>query len=488
MRRRTIWTFALFIGVYIVSTFSLEAGAVFSMRMRQTILRRQEAVIKVAQINGAMSEAESSARAFLMSGNAKDLQGLESAKQTWRDQVSALTSRLVDKQPYPVDKLAPLLEQQLQDLTRIIDLKKELKKTDSSKASTEINAEVNAEMSKHSELPAISQSRALLSTITEGEVSFVQRMERSMDDRMKFRLPLLPSTNILALFLLGIALTSLRNELKHRSEAQKTIERQQKSIMYAAKMAALGEMAGGIAHEINNPLAIIAGQAQLCQDLMEAGKATDEQLMKSLGSIRHWVAHTAKIIFGLRQFARDGTQDPFQITSVNGIFEKTLDLCRETFARNGVRLETEILSDDIQIECRSVQISQVLLNLLQNALHAAEGTQDRWVKLTVGSTPKEIIFRVLDSGAGVPAEIREKVMQPFFTTKETAKGTGLGLSISKGLVESHRGEIFLDTEAANTCFVVKLPRYAKEKSVGKRDTAAHVDGNRRVKEPESIDV
>jgi C4-dicarboxylate-specific signal transduction histidine kinase len=176
-----------------------------------------------------------------------------------------------------------------------------------------------------------------------------------------------------------------------------------------------------------------------------------------LQKIKQWVGQTAKIIQGLRQFSRDGTHDPYHASRVSEILDRTLDLCRETFKRHGVKLEIDLPSQELQIECRAVQISQVLLNLLQNAMNAAEISKDPWVRLDVKSDAKEIQFRVSDSGAGVPVAIREKIMQPFFTTKETGQGTGLGLSISKGLVDGHRGQLYLDASSERTCFVVRLP-------------------------------
>ncbi|HEX4924120.1 MAG TPA: ATP-binding protein, partial [Bdellovibrionales bacterium] len=113
---------------------------------------------------------------------------------------------------------------------------------------------------------------------------------------------------------------------------------------------------------------------------------------------------------------------------------------------------------ELVIACRPTQISQVLLNLLNNAHDAVAEQTEKWVKLDVRDLGDSVELSVTDSGAGIPPEIQEKIMQPFFTTKQIGEGTGLGLSISKGLVDSHHGQLRLDAKSKNTRFVVLLPK------------------------------
>ncbi len=116
----------------------------------------------------------------------------------------------------------------------------------------------------------------------------------------------------------------------------------------------------------------------------------------------------------------------------------------------------------MQINCVAEQISQVLLNLLNNAFDAVmDGPPDkrRWVRVDIDLTGENVQLKVTDCGDGISAEVQMKLMQPFFTTKGTGKGTGLGLSISKGIVEKHGGQLFYNRESKNTCFVISLPQY-----------------------------
>ena len=113
----------------------------------------------------------------------------------------------------------------------------------------------------------------------------------------------------------------------------------------------------------------------------------------------------------------------------------------------------------VTVLAREAQLAQVLLNLLNNSFDAVEEITNKWVSIDVIDKDKKFQIRVTDSGAGIPSEILDKVMYPFFTTKEVGKGTGLGLSISKGIVEEHKGRIFIDPSMQNTCFVIEFDKY-----------------------------
>lgn len=131
------------------------------------------------------------------------------------------------------------------------------------------------------------------------------------------------------------------------------------------------------------------------------------------------------------------------------------------FRSNGIQLKLVAHPNDsvldINVVCVCVQIEQVLLNLLNNAHDATLNGDSPEVELAVSRDGQYIVITVTDSGPGIPLDIRDKIMQPFFTTKEIGKGTGIGLSISKGIMEKHKGELYLDQESERTRFVVKLP-------------------------------
>lgn len=114
--------------------------------------------------------------------------------------------------------------------------------------------------------------------------------------------------------------------------------------------------------------------------------------------------------------------------------------------------------EGLEVECRPTQISQVILNLLNNAHDAIGSLEEKWVMVSVTEIENDIEIRVTDSGSGIPEHVRMKIMEPFFTTKPVGKGTGLGLSVSLGILKAHRGSLVVDTESKNTCFVLRFPR------------------------------
>lgn len=230
------------------------------------------------------------------------------------------------------------------------------------------------------------------------------------------------------------------------------------TIMSASKMSALGEMASGIAHELNNPLSIIMGKAGVIMSYIKRGKLNPEMGVEELEKIILTAERMAKIIKGLRMFARNGERDSFERIEVKKLIMDVVDLCANKYADNNVSLDCGQIPE-IYIDGQTVQLGQVLLNLLANALDAVLVCQDKWVYLEVLCLKEQdrIQISVTDSGPGIPYSIAERIMEPFFTTKEVGKGTGLGLSISRGIIESHEGQLYLDRNCKNTRFVIEIP-------------------------------
>lgn len=228
---------------------------------------------------------------------------------------------------------------------------------------------------------------------------------------------------------------------------------------HAAKMASLGEMSGSIAHEINNPLAIISANMDYLKKSYKKGKLSDENFYTSIDEIETTIQRMSKIISGLRDISRDASEEQFEKIKVKDILNDVVGLCEERFEAHRVDFNypnSDSILDEI-FSCRRVQLSQVFINLLGNAFDAVENLEERWIELTISKLKNDKMeFRFTDSGNGIPLGIQDKIMQPFFTTKEVGKGTGLGLSISDSIIKSHGGKIYIDNNNKNTCFVVEL--------------------------------
>jgi PAS domain S-box-containing protein len=246
---------------------------------------------------------------------------------------------------------------------------------------------------------------------------------------------------------------SLIEDITQRKLLEAEFEQERLKSIQASKLAMLGEMAAGIAHEINNPLAIIGGYLQL----LSQGPQPDALLEEALQKMSEGTARAARIVRGLRKFARDDACGQLERLPMSSVIEDTLDLYSERLRNRGVELRLDLDCQD-QVLCQPHQLSQVLLNLMNNAFQAVEGREDRWIALSVSSHDEGVALRVSDSGPGIPDELRERVFQPFFSTKPVGKGTGLGLSISRGLVEEFGGQLRIESGASPTTLVVELPK------------------------------
>jgi signal transduction histidine kinase len=244
---------------------------------------------------------------------------------------------------------------------------------------------------------------------------------------------------------------------------QETIRSQQAKMVASARLSSLGEMAGGIAHEINNPLAIIQGKAESMLRRERAGNLSPDQLEQGLDKIIETCERIVKIIKGLKSFSRNSENDPFELISLTQVIEDVLRLTIEKFRANSISITTDI-PEDFFVSGRAAQIGQVLMNLLSNSFDVLVDASERWVKIEVNRIGQDVRVRITDSGPGVPENIREKIMHPFFTTKDIGKGTGLGLSISRGIIEDHGGRFYLDPDLTNTSFVFELPLVSGNKS------------------------
>ncbi len=246
---------------------------------------------------------------------------------------------------------------------------------------------------------------------------------------------------------------------------KRELEEHRAQAVNGSKMASLGLMAGGVAHEINNPLAVISLLAEEMVDLLgdESLSPTElkAELSQSLQKVSRTTERIAKIVKGLRSFSRDSTHDPVARVTFANLLDQTTSFCMERFRLRSVNLIVDPIEPELWMECREAQISQVLLNLLNNAFDAVQGSENAWVRISHSTTESEIVIQIRDSGKGISPEVSEKLFQPFFTTKSVGKGTGLGLNISHAIARAHDGELFVDRTDPNTCFVLRLPREQK---------------------------
>jgi PAS domain S-box-containing protein len=260
------------------------------------------------------------------------------------------------------------------------------------------------------------------------------------------------------------AILSVSRDLRERKASEREKRQLEARLREQQKLESLGLLAGGVAHEINNPINGIMNYAQLIVDRLETG----HELINMAEEIIHESTRVADIVRNLLTFARQDENTGMERVSVNEIVDNTLTLIQTVMQRDQIVLDANIPEDLPPIMCKSRQIQQVILNLMTNARdslnekYPGEAHPDKRVELTseenVRNGSNWIRLTVSDHGIGIPEEIKQNIFDPFFTTKPKEKGTGLGLSISHGIIREHGGDLSLDSKpGCYTRFHIDLP-------------------------------
>jgi len=228
----------------------------------------------------------------------------------------------------------------------------------------------------------------------------------------------------------------------------------EQKIQQTEKLVAMGQLAAGVAHEINNPLGVI-----LCYvELLKRQLTQMPQGQKDLVTIEKQARNCKRIVSDLLEFARSGDTSK-HIASLNQTLEEVLGMVGEQFKKQGVQIEVDLDPELPQMEMDTNKIKQVFMNLLMNARQAMDG-RDGKMHISTCYSEQESVARVIfwDNGKGIPEYMQDKIFDPFFSTKRTGEGTGLGLSVSYGIVREHGGEISVESRPGEwTRFVIELP-------------------------------
>ena len=268
--------------------------------------------------------------------------------------------------------------------------------------------------------------------------------------------------------LLEETIAELEQKRSAVEEALAELQATQKQLIHAEKMASLGELTAGIAHEIQNPLNFVNNFSEVSNELIDEmneelekgsvseAKAIAEDLKQNLGKITHHGKRADSIVKGMLQHSRssDGQKEP---TDINNLVDEYLRL-----AYHGLRardksfnatIETDFDPSIGKVNVVPQEIGRVVLNLLNNAFYAVKEKKQAapkeytpMVSVTTKKAKNGIEIRVADNGKGMPDNIRDKVFQPFFTTKPTGQGTGLGLSLSYDIIKAHGGTLEVESE------------------------------------------
>lgn len=247
--------------------------------------------------------------------------------------------------------------------------------------------------------------------------------------------------------------TAFLLDLTERRQAAAELARQREALRQSEKLSAMGALLAGVAHELNNPLAILMGRAALLED-----KVQDPALRADTEKIRNAAERCGRIVRTFLSMARRRPPE-HRAASLNDVVEGAVDLLGYNLRTAGVRVNTQLDSALPQVEMDADQIGQVVLNLIVNAEHALQSRAgERSIDIRTRAEEDLIVLRVSDNGPGVPEDLRERIFDPFFTTKSEGTGTGIGLSVSRAIAREHGGELLLENLSDGASFVLRLPR------------------------------
>jgi PAS domain S-box-containing protein len=239
---------------------------------------------------------------------------------------------------------------------------------------------------------------------------------------------------------------------------EQLLHEQSEKMHQAARLISIGEMAGGVAHEINTPLGAIGILSEVAMSELQKGNGSKEKVVQQLNQINDMVFRISKIIKAMRSYARKDSDDQHEATSFHAVVDEVLSVCSHRLKQEQIKLDISRLPKDLVLYCHPIQMSQILMNLINNSCDAIKGLEEKWIRIELKSrSQKGLEISFTDSGKGISPEVAEKLFESFFTTKGPKEGTGLGLTMSKNIMKSHGGDLILDSSAENTCFILSFP-------------------------------
>lgn len=255
---------------------------------------------------------------------------------------------------------------------------------------------------------------------------------------------------------LAVAFNTMARSLK---QSRRELDEAESQLVQSAKLASLGTLSAGVAHELNQPVAIIRGVSQQLQG--EPGLSED--VLADLELIEGQTGRMIKIIQHLRTFSRAGLNE-FSPVDVNQVARDCFILIGEQLRAHNIQVEFDLCEDTPPVMADANELEQVFLNLITNARDALDGQANAAITLRSRVEGETFVLEVADNGPGIPPEVAAHIFDPFFTTKEAGKGTGLGLSISHTILSKHRGEIRMENRNG-AVFILTLPLAPADESL-----------------------
>ena len=257
------------------------------------------------------------------------------------------------------------------------------------------------------------------------------------------------------------AMIHIMSDLKETTEEvqrrEHELREKQEQLVQAGKLATLGELTTGVAHELNNPLNNIGLFIGNVIDLIELGEADPQRMLHELHSAMQQVHKATEIISHLRTFGRAATVSREPVV-INQVIQRAISLVHKQLHLRQIEVQLRFPSEDVIVIGNAIQMEQVFINLLTNARDALADMTQKMITITCTVKTDVVNIHFCDTGPGIPAGLEQRIFDPFFTTKEVGAGTGLGLSITYGIIKEHQGSIAVEScPGEGALFIIQLP-------------------------------
>jgi C4-dicarboxylate-specific signal transduction histidine kinase len=254
-------------------------------------------------------------------------------------------------------------------------------------------------------------------------------------------------------------MSDLKETTAEVQRREQELRDKQEQLVQAGKLATLGELTTGVAHELNNPLNNIGLFVGNAIDLIELGivDANPEQILHELYSAMQQVRKATEIISHLRTFGRAASVS-YEPVVIEQVVQRSLSLMAEQLRLRQIEVQLHFPADEVIVMGNAIQLEQVFINLLTNARDALASAPRKVITITCVMKADFVELQVDDTGPGIGAGLEQRIFDPFFTTKEVGAGTGLGLSITYGIIKDHRGTITVNNRPGEgALFLIQLP-------------------------------
>lgn len=259
------------------------------------------------------------------------------------------------------------------------------------------------------------------------------------------------SANAVTILIIGL---SVRSHFRYRTEAALL----SKSLVEKSKMAVLGEMAAGVSHEINNPLAVVITSNEQLKRLVEKEQFEPKKILDLIDKINRMTLRISKIVIGLKEFSSESyEEEENEPVNLNEIVLQSLKPFEEKFNSSGVKIKFLPEQRNLFVNGKKNKILEAVTHLISNAYDACSNESEPTITISLGVLDNFAKLTVADNGPGVPEELISKIMQPFFTTKDQGAGQGMGLSITHGIAQKHGGKLYLNKDESLSSFTLLLP-------------------------------